>query len=287
VEPSGLHLIPVRDLSDDPRLAPYANLKDQQLAAIHDGVPGADPAGFFMAEGRTVIEILLQSRFQVHSLLVASSRVEALAPMLAGAAPGTPIFTAEQAVMNAIVGFDIHRGALACGIRRPNADTAAIARLASSAIVLEDLTNADNVGAVFRNAAALGGRAPAVFLSPRSCDPLYRKALRVSMGHALRVPFATLTPWPASLRVLSDAGFETIALTPDSAATDVQDLRLAPGKRPALLLGTEGPGLSLETMSIATHRARIAMNVGVDSLNVAVAAAVALHHLAATNDLQT
>lgn len=287
MEPPGLHLIPVQKLTDDPRLAPYANLKDSQLANLRDGTPGPDPSGLFIAEGKTVIDLLIASRFRTHSLLIAQPRLQAMLPSLRPLPRGTPVFVASSSVMNDIVGFDIHRGALACGARGSPADPDTLAKTASSAIILEDLTNADNVGAVFRNAAALGGPSPIIFLSPRSCDPLYRKALRVSMGHALRVPFATLSPWPQALDTLTSAAFTTIALTPAGDAPDIRAIKLPPATRPALILGTEGAGLGAAALSRAMLRARISMTPGVDSLNVAVAAAVALHSLLSTNDLQT
>src|SRR5262249_36257417 len=143
-------------------------------------------------------------------------------------------------------------------------------------VVLEDLANHDNVGGIFRAVGALGGiGTAAAILSPRCCDPLYRKAIRVSMGMALRVPSARLEPWPAGLSALQEAGFTLLALTPRSDATPIDVL--APIAKPALLLGAEGPGLSDAAMAMADRRVRIPIARGVDSLNVVVATGIALH----------
>jgi tRNA G18 (ribose-2'-O)-methylase SpoU len=141
--------------------------------------------------------------------------------------------------------------------------------------VLEDINDHENLGVIFRNAAALG--IEAVLLSPACCDPLYRRSVRVSMGYVLDLPFAVLAPWPDALRCLGDHGFELVALTPHRAARDIRDLGLAATDKVALMLGAEGPGLSDGALQRATVRAHIAMAPGVDSLNVGSAAAVAFH----------
>lgn len=293
-------VIPVTSLADDPRLAPYANQRDAHLRAPHlnpdlaPASPGPDAAGLFVAEGELVVRTLLHSPYDLHSLLVRDAFLPKLAADLPLVPPGVPIFTAPQETLDAIVGFHIHRGVLACGRRARRSPSLPIASgplplaplwplpslLSSSLLLLlEDLSNHDNVGAIFRNVGCLAPTSPdnshaSVILSPRSCDPLYRKALRVSMGHALRVPFAIADDWPATLDAVSRAGFTLAALTPDAGAVDLASVRWP--ARTALLLGAEGPGLRPETLARADLRVRIPMAPGADSLNVATAAAVAL-----------
>ncbi|MEA2500625.1 MAG: hypothetical protein QOD01_736, partial [Actinomycetota bacterium] len=184
-------------------------------------------------------------------------------------------YLASQGVMNAVAGFDIHRGVLASADRRPLPEPAGLLSGAHRVVVLEDVNDHENLGVIFRNAAALG--VEAVLLSPECCDPLYRRSVRVSMGHVLDLPFAVQAPWPAALSSLGEAGFELVALTPDHAAPDIRDLGLAAAGKVALMLGAEGPGLSAGALDLATTRARITMSPGVDSLNVGSAAAVAFH----------
>lgn len=274
-----MRLIRVASL-DDPdhraALAGFANLKDRDLRAQ---AHAPDRADLFVAEGALVVLELLRSRFPVHSVLVAEARVGALRGGLDSLPPGTPVYVAPQAVLDSIVGFHVHRGVLALGWRLPPASADTLLRDAPGAVVLEDLTNHDNVGGVFRCVAALAPPGTPVLLSPGCCDPLYRKAVRVSIGHALRVPFATLDPWPGSLSLLADAGFDTLALSP-AGGVDLGEVHIAPGRRWALVLGSEGPGLSEGALAACALRARIAMTPGVDSLNVVVAAGIALHGIA-------
>lgn len=273
---AGPQIIAVSDASD-PRLADYANLKDRQLAAMAD-VSAPDPSGVFMAEGELVVRQLALSDLTIRSLLMTPTRVETMRDVIDSLPVETPVFILPVEVMSSIVGFHIHRGVLASGRRPADQDPSTLLKHARTAIVLEDLANHDNVGGVFRTAAALCGlESTAVLLSPRCCDPLYRKAIRVSMGTALRVPFARLLSWPDSLDTLSEAGFTTIALTPDPNATPLAELPPCP--RPALLLGAEGPGLSDAALAKAHRRVRIPMAPGVDSLNVVVAAGIALSRL--------
>jgi tRNA G18 (ribose-2'-O)-methylase SpoU len=206
-------------------------------------------------------------------VLVTPQRYGPLAPDLAGIT--TPVYLASQEVMNAVAGFDIHRGVLASADRRPLPEPAGLLSAARRVAVLEDVNDHENLGVIFRNAAALG--VEAVLLSPECCDPLYRRSVRVSMGHVLEVPFAVLAPWPEALSSLGDAGFGLVALTPDPGATDIRDLRLAAAGKVGLMLGAEGPGLSAGALKFATSRARITMSGDVDSLNVGSAAAVAFH----------
>ncbi|MEA2590304.1 MAG: hypothetical protein QOD62_135 [Actinomycetota bacterium] len=263
--------IPI-DEAADPRVAEYVGLKDADLRRRREQPAGSAP-GLFIAEGALVLRRLLRSSYRVRSVLVTPQRYGALASDLAGIT--APLYLASQEVMNAVAGFDIHRGVLASADRRPLPEPAGLLSGAHRVVVLEDVNDHENLGVIFRNAAALG--VEAVLLSPECCDPLYRRSVRVSMGHVLDLPFAPLAPWPAALSSLGDAGFDLVALTPDHAAPDIRDLGLAAAGKVALMLGAEGPGLSAGALGLATTRARITMSPGVDSLNVGSAAAVAFH----------
>jgi tRNA G18 (ribose-2'-O)-methylase SpoU len=271
---AGLNTIAITD-ADDPRLALYMNLKDAWLR-VQRGEPTADAeAGRFIAEGELVLAQLVASRFRTESVLLTPARLESCADALVDLAPEVPIYVAERPVLEQIVGFDIHRGVLAVGVRQPRTPTEGILAGAIAAVILEDLSNHDNVGGLFRSVAALAGRTCPILLSPRCCDPLYRKAIRVSMGQALHVPFATLEPWPDALDLVRAAGFTLVALTPADDAADLGDTDL--GDRPAFLLGAEGPGLSTAAIDQADVRVRIPIDPRADSLNVGVAGAIALH----------
>src|ERR1044071_3643760 len=198
--------------ASDPRLRDYANLTDAQLR----GADWEGSRGVFVAEGELIVRRLAASAFPVRSLLVSPAgleRIKDLAERLVA-----PVYVAENPVVEAIVGFPFHRGILACGERRPLAPLEQVVSAAKTLVVLEGLANSDNVGAVFRNAGSLLGRSAAVLMSPGCCDPLYRKALRVSMGQALQVPFTRARPWPGVLEVVGGAGFQLLALTPDPGA---------------------------------------------------------------------
>ncbi|MBX3405537.1 MAG: RNA methyltransferase [Phycisphaeraceae bacterium] len=281
---------------DDPRIADYRSLRDQELAQRADPASPAAHRGIFMAEGELVVRRLAESPFAVRSLLLAESRVEPMRDLLDALASDVPAFVAPQRVVNEIIGFNIHRGVLAVGERGEPAEIGALLARRGPFVVLEDLCNHDNIGAIFRNCAALGGAGVSVLLSPRTADPLYRKSLRVSMGHALLVPWARLDRWPDALHEFRAAGIRVLALTPGAGAHDVREIAAelravpaAPAPRIALLLGTEGDGLSAAAMAHADQLVRIDMPPGptgavADSLNVAVAAAVALHALACATE---
>jgi tRNA G18 (ribose-2'-O)-methylase SpoU len=271
-------MIEITDPSD-PRIGVFLNQKDAWLKAAHNpDASGDDPDhGFFIAEGVLVVEHLLDSRFPIESIFVSHSRVPGVEDLLHRVPDTVPIYVAEQSVMDEIVGFPIHRGLLACGRRIPNPDPVELASRSRALVILEDLSNHDNVGSVFRSTAALGGAGVSVILSARCCDPLYRKSLRVSMGHALRVPFAIVEDLPRYLDAIRPLGYTSIALTPgeDSEVLDPAIHRHL--DRPAMLFGAEGPGLRPETMRKVDSCVRIEMGMGVDSLNISVAAAVTLH----------
>ncbi|MSO46151.1 MAG: RNA methyltransferase [Acidobacteria bacterium] len=228
-----------------------------------------------MAEGRLVVRRLLtESPFTTRSVMVTEPAAAALADVLSGR-PDLPVYLVPPAVMSGIAGFHIHRGCLAIGDRPPATPWLSTIAGTRLVVVVERVANADNVGGVFRNAAAFG--AGAVLLDPTSTDPLYRKAIRTSMGAALLVPFARAQPWPGALLELQRRGFATVALTPASSAPPIRSVVGALGNRPAaILLGHEGEGLTAEALDACEYKARIPISSPVDSLNVAAASAIAL-----------
>ena len=256
---------------DDPRIAPYRTLSDP---------PVLRASGLFVAEGRLVVRSLVdQSPFRPHSLLLTPSAREGLADLLPRLPPRTPVYVVEQALMNDVAGFQIHRGCLALAYRPETRELASIELAACRRLlVLEGVSNPDNVGGLFRNAAAFG--VDLIVLGPRCGDPLYRKAIRTSMGAALIVPFVEAGYWPEALARIASAGTRVIALTPQADAPELGNL-VDTGAPVALLLGAEGEGLSTAALAAARERARIPMVTHIDSLNVATAAAIALYHFAA------
>ena len=266
--------------AEDPRLADYARLTDMELRTSLE--PGQ---GLFIAEGTKVIGRAVAAGYLVRSVLVAERRLgdlPALLPRLA--ATGAPVYVVPDETAGRLTGYRVHRGALASLYRKPLPETAALAAAARRVIVLEDLVDHANVGAIFRCAAALG--VDAVFLSPRCADPLYRRAVKVSMGAVFAIPYARMTAWYDGLAGLRAAGFRLLALTPDGAAAPIG--AAVTGQRTALLLGTEGDGLSSRWLNEADQAVRIPMHpgalaAGVDSLNVVAAAAIACHVLMGTD----
>ena len=250
----------------DPRVADYVGLTDAARRMRHE-----PEAGFFIAEGERVVVRAAAAGYPARSLLVSPSRYAELDPALLSL--GCPVHVASFDVLRAVTGFHVHRGVLASFGRLPVPSAAEVLALARRVVVMEEVTNHTNLGAVFRSAAGLG--MDAVLLGPRSCDPLYRRAVRVSMGQVFAVPYAVLDRWPEGLGDLRDAGFRVLALTPSATATRLEDVVLGEDDRAALVLGAEGPGLTEEAMAASDERVRIPMAAGVDSLNVAAAAAVA------------
>ncbi|MFO0675974.1 MAG: RNA methyltransferase [Polyangiaceae bacterium] len=260
------------DFAADPRLAPFANVRDRDLARDD---------GAFVAEGEVVLRVLVDSPYRVRALLLAEGRDATLAPLLGpyfARNPDVPAYVVRQAVMDAVVGFPIHRGILAVA-ERPvlaSADECLARHCAGEptlALGLVGIANHDNVGGIFRNAAAFGVRA--ALLDGATCDPLYRKALRVSVGGVLRVPYARSEDGEGVVRAFESRGFEVISLSP-SGSHELEDL--PPHPRRALLLGAEGPGLP-ERILATTRAVRIPMADGFDSLNVATTSGIALHAL--------
>jgi tRNA G18 (ribose-2'-O)-methylase SpoU len=261
---------------DDPR--------DPRIAAYSDGV--RDPVrlrgtGSFLGEGRAIVQELLAqpARFPIVSLVASEATLEALDPQLATARPDLCVYVATPALLRGMSGVSFHQGCVAL-VRVPDEPSLeallADARAAAAPIVvLERVSDPDNVGSVFRNAFAFG--AGAVVLSPGCASPLYRKALRTSLGAALRVPFATAAAWPQVLAEIAVAGFTRLGLSPAPGGEDLDALDVS---RPvALLLGSEGDGLTPGALRACDRVARIAMREGADSVNVATASGIALHHL--------
>ncbi len=264
------------DDPDDERVADFVRLTDPDLRRLRSSTDGAE-GEFFIAEGVGVIRSLLRSTYTVRSLFLTPARWASLeADVGRAGVDGAPVFVAEQAVLNHVAGFSLHRGALASADRPCLPTVDAVCSAANLVVVTEGLNDHENLGALFRNAAAFG--VDAILLDPTSCDPLYRRAVRVSMGHVLHVPFTRIAPGAAGVAHLRRLGFEVLALTPAAGALDLRRLPAPTGPR-ALLLGAEGPGLIDETLAAADVRVRIPMVPGVDSLNVAAATAVALHEL--------
>ena len=265
------------DNAADPRLDDYRNLPDREML---------ERRGIFIAEGRLVVKRLLEDRrFPVRSVLVSETAFasdDVFGRYADAAGANIPTFVVRQEILNLAAGFNIHRGCLAIGERLPPVAWSSLLGPATTIVVVERVANADNIGGIFRNAAAFG--AGAVLLEATCTDPLYRKAIRTSMGTALRVPFARMEPWPEALRELKALGWTLVGLTPSG------DVRLdesvpEPGAgslqpKLALLVGHEGEGLTDGALALCDHRARIPMAPGADSLNVAAAAAVALYVLA-------
>lgn len=261
-------LVTIHDPAD-PRVEPFLNVRDRDLVGRQ---------GLFMAEGEVVLRHLIASpRCEPVAFLVAAPRAARFAELAAGAQTDAPVYVADPAVMDAIVGFHIHRGLLGLGRMRPSGLEDVLGGLGPRATVVavQGVGNHDNMGGIFRNAAAFG--ADAVVIDAGCCDPLYRKALRVSVGAALVTPFARLGPSEDIVGVLQRARLEILSLSPSGAEALTE---VAPAARTALLLGAEGPGLPPAVLA-RTRSVRIPMATGFDSLNVATTSGVVLHHLAA------
>nr|WP_237703095.1 MULTISPECIES: RNA methyltransferase [Protofrankia] len=265
---SGLDVIEIDDPADE-RVRDYVGLTDVALRRRRE------PAeGLFIAEGEMVIERARRAGYRPRSLLVGPAKV---ATVPADLEPGVPVYLAGPDVLATITGFQVHRGALASMCRRPPAPAADVLATARRVLVCEDIVSHTNLGAIFRSAAGLG--MDAVLLSPSCADPLYRRSVRVSMGEVFAVPYARLDPWPAALSLLVKHGFMLVALTPSATAVPLDELAVSSYDRLALLLGSEGPGLTRDALGVATVRVRIPMAHGVDSLNVAATAAIACYVL--------
>lgn len=253
--------------ADDPRISDYLGLTDVQLRLLKEPVEG-----LYIAEGPKVLRRAIDAGHAPRSFLLTPAWLPGLGDVLARF-PGIPAFIASEATLQAITGFHLHRGALAALHRPEPLDLPDVLASARRIAVIEDMIDHTNLGAVFRSAAALG--IDAVLLSPRSADPLYRRAVRVSMGSVLQVPWLRMGTWPEDLGRLSAAGFTVAALGLGAGATPLDAFDARAHERLALLLGTEGDGLSAGALDRADITLTIPMHAGVDSLNVAAAAAVA------------
>jgi tRNA G18 (ribose-2'-O)-methylase SpoU len=260
------HLVEIDDPLD-PRLGDYRDLRDVQLRTHHEA-----EHGLFLAEGEKVVRRAVESGFPVRSLLMARRWLDGLSDVLARTS--APCFVVTEALAEQVTGFHVHRGALAALERRPLATVDEVLAAARTVVVLEDIVDHTNVGAVFRSAAALG--VDGVLLAPRCADPLYRRAVKVAMGAVFSVPYARFDDWYDALPRVSAAGFVTVALTLAGDAVAIEDA-VAGLDRVALVLGSEGHGLSPRWERSADRRAVIPMSAGVDSLNVAAATAVACY----------
>jgi len=257
----------------DERLADYVGLTDVALRTRNE------PArGLYLAESEKVIRRALDAGHRPRSLLLAERWLEPMAALVAEvSAAGAPVYSGEPAVLEAITGFHVHRGAIASMHRPPLPPVGELVAAARRVVVLEDVVDHTNVGAAIRSAAAIG--ADAVLVTPRSADPLYRRAVRVSMGTVFQVPWTRIDPWPDGIDALRAAGLTVAALTLAPGSVDLDQLAADPPDRLALVLGTEGDGLSAAATARADLAVRIPMAGGVDSLNVATAGAVAFYAL--------
>jgi len=230
--------------------------------------------GLVIAEGVLVVQRMLASRFTPHAFLGTDRRLAELAGDLADAA--APFYRATAEVMAEVIGFHLNRGVLGVARRTPELTTTEVLADACTVAVLEGVNDHENLGSIFRNAAGLG--VDAVIFGAGCADPLYRRAVRVSMGHALLVPFARTQRWPGDLELLRSNGFQLLAMTPDAQARTLGDAMSARvGQKVAVLVGAEGPGLTETAMRASDVRVRIPMSRGTDSLNVATAAACAFY----------
>jgi tRNA G18 (ribose-2'-O)-methylase SpoU len=260
--------------ASDPRLADYVSLRDASLRRHLES-----DRGLFIAEGAKVIRRAIDAGYRPRSFLLAERWLEDLCDVFARW-PGAPVYVVTEDLAERVTGFHVHRGALASLHREQRhslQELLALQRL----VVLEDIVDHTNVGAILRNAAGLGW--DGALLSPRAADPLYRRSIKVSMGAVFSLPWARLDDWRDTPRLLSAAGFLTVALSlaPDAVEFSQLGRGITPQTRVAVLLGTEGAGLSTRWSDGAAVRARIPMSAGIDSLNVAAAAAIACYALSA------
>jgi tRNA G18 (ribose-2'-O)-methylase SpoU len=265
-----MRLEPIDQL-EDPRISIYRDVKDSTLR---------DARGLFVVESRLCVRRLISApRFPVCSVLVTETALEALGDALSQLADDTPVYVADSSLLEKLVGYHLHRGCIALAQRGPERSLDEMLVSHPRLLIgLQQVANPENVGNVFRNAMAFG--ADAVLLSRDCADPLYRKAVRVSMGGTLLTPFAHLDGWPEAIERLRVAGFATVALSTDARAIDLAALvaETVASQRIALILGAESEGLDEATLSAVDWKVRIPMASGVDSLNVATAAGIALHH---------
>jgi len=260
--------------AQDPRIRQFTGLTDVALRAVQEPAEGV-----FVAEGEKVVRRALEAGFAPLAVLASDKWLRLLdAEGLLSAA--VPRYAAPEDLLKAITGYTVHRGVLVLMRRQPLPALSVVLRHARRLVLLEGLKEHTNVGAIMRCAAAFG--VDAVITSPDCADPLYRRSVKVSMGTVFQVPWTTSTDWEATMNTVTDVGFTLAALTPDPDASDLRTWAESAPERVALVLGTEGPGLIESTLQRCSVRLRIPMSGGVDSLNVAAAAAVALYALQPT-----
>lgn len=274
-------IITVED-PEDPRLGDYTSLTDVELRRRRE------PAeGLFIAEGEKVIRRALAAGYRMRSMLLTPKWAEVMRDVTGAA--HAPVYTVDAALTKAVTGYHVHRGALASMQRKPLPDAAtlleAVGRIAGPEksgagrgrriAVFEDMVDHANLGAAFRNAAALG--VSAVLVTPRCADPLYRRAIKVSMGAVFQIPWARVDPWPQGVELLRGQGYVTAAFCLADGAITLDELAARRYEKLALLFGTEGHGLSAGALGAADARVRIPMAAGIDSLNVAAASAVVFY----------
>jgi len=264
-----MQVIRITDLSDE-RLNDYANLTDVALRRL------SEPAGgLYIAESSKVMARAIAAGHEPRSVLLQEQWLDDLEPLLEGF--DVPVFVGSAALLESLTGYNLHRGALAAMHRPPLRPVAELLATARRVVVLEDIVDHTNVGAIFRAAAGLG--ADAVLITPRCADPLYRRSVRVSMGTVLQVPWTRLEDWPLGAEQLRASGFHIAALALADDAVTLDEFAADPPERVALVLGTEGDGLSRAALEAADTVVTIPMMHGVDSLNVAAASAVAIYEL--------
>ncbi len=267
----------------DPLLADFIGLTDRaRRRAIEDGPLPAAPNGILVAEGTFAVQRLLESVYPPRALLLTTARAVALPRLMEEfAARSCPVLVAERHVVEEATGYDVHRGVLASAARVQLPVPAELASRTDRLVALEGVGDSENVGAVFRNAAAFG--VGGILLDLASADPLYRRSVRVSVGNSLLVPFARATAWPAELDGLRRLGFTIVALTP-RGDVPVDSMRAA--SRVVLVAGAEGPGLSEAALAAADVACRIPLDPAVDSLNVGTAVAIAAYEITRTSRLR-
>jgi len=267
------NIIKIEDIKA-PELDVYARLTQAQLRNKQK-----PDKGIFIAEGTKVIEAALRAGVKPQSFLIEERHIEGKAKELISLCPDVPVYTADNDTLKCLTGYELTRGVLSAMFRPQAQSMDEICKAASRIAVIEDIVDASNLGAVFRNAAALG--IDAVLLSPSCCDPLYRKAVRTSMGTVFQIPWARITcPWPGvGINILKGMGFKTAALALKEDSLPIDSKALAVEEKLAIILGTEGNGLRDETLEQSDYTVYIPMYNGVDSLNVAAAAAIAFWEL--------
>lgn len=256
------------DQPDDPRIVAYTGLTDEQLRRRREG-PDGDLAGIFMCEGTKVTERAIAADLEPLSVFSASDMVERIPEL----PDGTPVYVGSPDVVESVTGYRFHRGFVAAFRRPPLPDADEVLSKADRVLVCENVTNPTNLGVMVRSAAGLG--LDGLVVDPTTCDPLYRRVVRVSMGAVFTFPHARLTAFPKGLEEVAGHGFRLVGLSPDPAAKPIG--RLDPEPKSALVLGAEGHGLSETTTERLDEVVRIPMREGVDSLNVAAAAAIAAY----------